>query len=57
MIADEPAAHLDADGAAALIGELAREARAGRGVLVIAHEPYGLECFDKVFTLRAGRLD
>ena len=56
-IADEPAAHLDASGAAALIGELAREARAGRGVLVIAHEPHGLECFDKVFTLRAGRLD
>ena len=29
LIADEPAAHLDADGAAALIGELAREARRG----------------------------
>jgi len=57
LIADEPAAHLDADGAAALIAELAREARAGRGVLVIAHESYGLGCFDKVFTLRAGRLD
>ena len=56
LIADEPAAHLDAEGAAALVGELAREARAGRGVLVIAHEPYGLECFDEVFTLRAGRL-
>ena len=57
LIADEPAAHLDAERAAALVSELAREARAGRGVLVIAHEPYGLECFDKVFTLRAGRLD
>ena len=57
LIADEPAAHLDADGAAALVGELAREAGAGRAVLVIAHEPHGLEYFDKVFTLRAGRLD
>jgi ATP-binding cassette subfamily C protein CydC len=57
LIADEPAAHLDADGAAALVGELAAEARAGRGVLVIAHEPHGLECFEEVFTLRDGRLD
>jgi ATP-binding cassette, subfamily C, bacterial CydC len=57
LIADEPAAHLDARGAAALMGELAREARAGRGVLVIAHEPQGLECFEKVFILRDGRLD
>jgi ATP-binding cassette, subfamily C, bacterial CydC len=57
LIADEPAAHLDADGAAALVGELAAEARAGRGVLVIAHEPHGLECLEEVFTLRDGRLD
>ena len=54
LIADEPAAHLTRGGAD---GELADEARAGRGVLVIAHEPHGLECFDEVFTLRAGRLD
>jgi hypothetical protein len=39
------------------MGELAHEARAGRGVLVIAHEAHGLECFEKVFTLRDGRLD
>jgi ATP-binding cassette, subfamily C, bacterial CydC len=57
LIADEPAAHLDAGGAAALMGELAHEARAGRGVLVIAHEAHGLECFEKVFTLRDGLLD
>jgi ATP-binding cassette subfamily C protein CydC len=56
LIADEPAAHLDADGAAALMSELAREARSGRGVLVIAHEAHGLEHFDEVLTLRDGRL-
>jgi ABC-type transport system involved in cytochrome bd biosynthesis fused ATPase/permease subunit len=38
------------------MAELAREARAGRGVLVIAHEPHGLDAFDEVLTLRAGRL-
>jgi ATP-binding cassette, subfamily C, bacterial CydC len=56
LIADEPAAHLDAGGAAALMAELAAEARAGRGVLVIAHEAHGLERFDEVLTLRNGRL-
>jgi ABC-type transport system involved in cytochrome bd biosynthesis fused ATPase/permease subunit len=57
LIADEPAAHLDACGAAALMGELVDEARAGRGVLVIAHEPHGLERFDEVLTLRRGLLE
>jgi ABC-type transport system involved in cytochrome bd biosynthesis fused ATPase/permease subunit len=57
LVADEPAAHLDAAGAAALMGELVEEARAGRGVLVIAHEPHGLERFDEVLTLRRGRLE
>jgi ABC-type multidrug transport system fused ATPase/permease subunit len=56
LVADEPAAHLDPDGAAALMAELAGEARAGRGVLVIAHEPHGLDAFDEVLTLRAGAI-
>ena len=56
LIADEPAAHLDASGAAALMAELAGEARSGRGVLVITHEPHGLESFDEVLTLRDGRV-
>jgi ATP-binding cassette subfamily C protein CydC len=57
LIADEPAAHLDASAAAALMGELADEARIGRGVIVIAHEPHGLDSFDEVLTLRRGRLE
>jgi thiol reductant ABC exporter CydC subunit len=56
LVADEPAAHLDADGATALMAELAHEARAGRGVLVIAHEPHGLEAFDERIVLRDGLL-
>jgi thiol reductant ABC exporter CydC subunit len=54
LVADEPAAHLDPCGAAALMAELAGEARTGRGVLVIAHQPYGLEAFDEVLSLRDG---
>ena len=57
LIADEPAAHVDSAGAAALLGALAGEARTGRGVLVIAHERHGLDAFDAVITLRDGRLE
>jgi hypothetical protein len=35
--------------------ELARDARAGRGVIVIAHDAHGLDAFDEVLTLRDGR--
>jgi thiol reductant ABC exporter CydC subunit len=56
LIADEPAAHLDPEGAAALMAALAGEARAGRGVLVIAHEPHGLDAFDDVLVLGGGRV-
>jgi ATP-binding cassette, subfamily C, bacterial CydC len=56
VIADEPAAHLDPGGGTALMAELAAEASGGRGVLVIAHEPHGLEAFDEVLTLHGGRL-
>jgi ATP-binding cassette, subfamily C, bacterial CydC len=55
LIADEPAAHLDRHAATALLGELVREARSGRGVLVITHERHGLDRFDEVLTLRDGR--
>jgi len=55
LIADEPAAHLDPLAAAALLGELVREARSGRGVLVITHERHGLDRFDEVLRLRDGR--
>jgi thiol reductant ABC exporter CydC subunit len=56
LVADEPAAHLDPEGAEGLMVELAGEARSGRGVLVIAHEPHGLDAYDDVLTLSAGGL-
>jgi thiol reductant ABC exporter CydC subunit len=51
LIADEPTAHLDPAAADSLLGELANEARAGRGVLVIVHERHGLRHFDEVVSL------
>lgn len=57
LIFDEPAAHLDPPGARALLRELAfTAARTGRGVLVISHVLDGLEAFDRVVELEAGRL-
>ncbi len=57
LIFDEPTAHLDREGAEALLAELAREAHlSGRGVLVITHETAGLDRFDRSLTLGAGRL-
>ncbi len=52
MIFDEPTAHLDPAGAAALLEELVSCARlVGRGVLVITHERGDLEAFDAVCEL------
>ena len=52
LIFDEPTTHLDSDGAAALLAELAQLAhREGRGVLVITHDRAGLASFDNVIEL------
>jgi thiol reductant ABC exporter CydC subunit len=56
LIADEPAAHLDPAAAGELLAELAAEARAGRGVLVVVHGRQGLQSFDEVVSLGDGRL-
>jgi len=58
LVLDEPTAHLDPDGARALLAELATTARqSGAGVLVITHEPEGLEPFDELLTLHEGRIE
>jgi thiol reductant ABC exporter CydC subunit len=57
LVFDEPTAHLDPAGATALLAELAAAARTGVGVLVITHEPEGLEAFHELLTLRDGRLE
>jgi ATP-binding cassette, subfamily C, bacterial CydC len=57
LVLDEPTAHLDPAGARALLAELAATARrSGAGVLVITHEPEGLEPFDELLTLSDGRI-
>jgi ATP-binding cassette, subfamily C, bacterial CydC len=56
LVFDEPTAHLDPEGAAALQSHLAGLARGGPGVLVITHEPHDLSAFDRVLHLRDGRV-
>jgi len=51
LIFDEPTAHLDPAGAAALQARLAALARGGPGVLVITHEAHDLSPFDEVLEL------
>lgn len=51
LIFDEPTAHLDPAGAAALQARLAALARGGPGVLVITHEAHDLTAFDEVLEL------
>jgi len=58
LIFDEPTAHLDPDGAAALQRHLAALAHEdGPGVLVITHELHDPEAFDEILELRDGRID
>jgi len=57
LIFDEPTAHLDPDGAAALQRRLASLAHeGGPGVLLITHELQAPEIFDEVLMLRDGRV-
>jgi thiol reductant ABC exporter CydC subunit len=57
LIFDEPTAHLDPAGAAALQRRLAALAHeGGPGVLVITHEAEDLTPFDEVLKLEAGRI-
>ncbi|MEX2105394.1 MAG: thiol reductant ABC exporter subunit CydC [Solirubrobacterales bacterium] len=56
LIFDEPTAHLDPAGAAALQGALAGLADNGPGVLVITHEAHDLSMFDEVLSLRRGKI-
>jgi thiol reductant ABC exporter CydC subunit len=56
MIFDEPTAHVDRPQAHDLQRRIAGLARRGTGVLAITHEAAGLDCFDRVLELRAGRI-
>lgn len=56
LVFDEPFAHLDPVGAAALEARLAARARAGCGVLVITHAINDRQNYDRVLELDDGRL-
>ena len=55
LILDEPTAHLDAESTRAFVDDLMSAAEGG-SVVVITHSPVGLERFDEVLLLEAGRV-
>jgi thiol reductant ABC exporter CydC subunit len=55
LILDEPTAHLDPDTAREIMHDLVAGA-GDRGLLVITHGTIGLEHFDEILELRAGRI-
>jgi thiol reductant ABC exporter CydC subunit len=55
LILDEPAAHLDAPAAAELL-EVLGKARNDQGILAITHTTAGLEAWDEILVLEAGRV-
>lgn len=57
LVLDEPNAHLDSDGDAALVAALTRARQAGRTVVVVSHKLSILPAVDKLLVLRDGRVD
>ena len=55
LILDEPTAHLDARSTRAFVDDLMSATR-GSSVMLITHSPVGLERFDEVLLLEAGRI-
>ena len=56
LVLDEPTAHLDPAGARTLLSDLAADRTDPRGILVISHTVEGLERFDEIVVLDAGRV-
>lgn len=56
LILDEPEAHLDAEGAAALGHMLAVLKAQGRAILVTSHRPLAIGALDRLLVLEAGRV-
>ncbi len=57
LILDEPNAHLDAEGDAALVQALAALKAAGRTILIVSHKLGILPVVDKLLVLRDGRVE
>jgi thiol reductant ABC exporter CydC subunit len=55
LVLDEPTAHLDPEGAEALVRDVFAAA-GGHTVLLITHRPEGLHLVDRVLVLEAGRI-
>ena len=56
LILDEPTAQLDPAGARGLLTGLAEDRSDPRGMLVITHTVEGLEDFDEILVMDAGRV-
>lgn len=57
LILDEPNAHLDAEGDAALIATLQQLKGEGRTILIVSHKLGILQVIDKMLVLRDGRVE
>lgn len=57
LVLDEPNAHLDADGEAALIGAIGAVRRRGGAVVLVAHRRALVEAADTLLVLRDGLID
>jgi ATP-binding cassette subfamily C protein len=57
LVLDEPNAHLDAEGEAALIASVKAAKARGCAVIIIAHRAGALALADHLMVLRDGRLD
>ncbi|MEG3146488.1 type I secretion system permease/ATPase [Sphingomonas sp. RT2P30] len=55
LVLDEPDAHLDSDGDAALLTALAALKREGKTIAIVSHKPGILPIVDKILVLREGR--
>lgn len=57
LILDEPNAHLDNEGEAALVQALEGARKAGAAILVVSHRPGLLNITDKILVMRDGRAE
>ena len=57
LVLDEPNAHLDAEGDAALIAALSSLKAEGRTILIVSHKLGILPVVDRILVLRDGRVE
>jgi ATP-binding cassette subfamily C exporter for protease/lipase len=57
LVLDEPNAHLDAEGDAALVKTLGALKAEGRTILIVSHKPGILPVVDRIIVMRDGRIE